>query len=135
MKELETRGSDGRFVAGQSGNPQGRAKGLRNFITEERLALEKALRLYIAEPERAEQLLAGIDRVLEIAVGSDDKNAISAMKLMLDRVMPAMPPKLEEEAGTTIKKLEVIIITNPGAIVPIEVLDGDFTVKEESTNE
>ncbi len=135
MKELETRGSDGRFVAGQSGNPQGRAKGLRNFITEERLALEKALRVYVAQPERCEQLLAGIDRVLEIAVNGADKDAISAMKLLLDRTMPAMPPKLEEEAGTAIRKLEVVIITNPGATVPIEVLSGEFTVKEESTNE
>ncbi len=133
---LIERDGKGRFLPGQSGNPAGKAKGLQNYITHERLMLEAGLRDYIADPARAKKLLEGIDRVLDIATGADDKNAVSAMKLLLDRVMPAMPPKLEEEAQRTDRKLQIIIQTNPNATVPVRaIIDGDFTTIEEKPNE
>lgn len=133
---LIARDGKGRFLPGQSGNPDGRAKGLRNYITHERLMLEAALRDYIADPSQAKKLLKGIDRVLTIAVEGDDKDAISAMKLLLDRVMPAMPPKLEEEAQRSDRRLQIIIQTNPNATSPVRaIVEGEFTKIEESTHE
>lgn len=133
---LIERDGKGRFLPGQSGNPAGKAKGLRNYITHERLMLEAALRDYIADPSQAKKLLQGIDRVLTIAVSGDDKDAISAMKLLLDRVMPAMPPKMEEEAQQANTKLQIIIQTNPNADMPVRaVIDGKFEKIEEKTHE
>ena len=131
--ELVARDDKGRFVPGQSGNPEGKAKGLRNFITHERLMLESALREYVGKPEQAEKLLKGINRVIEIAVSSkDEKHVISAMKLLLDRIMPSIPQKIEDEADKTDRRLEIIIRTNPDAKVPVQaVIDGEFTEIEE----
>ena len=135
MKELVVRDDKGRFVPGQSGNPAGKAKGLRNYITHERLMLESALRDYVGKPEQAQKLIEGIERVLTIATQGDDKDAISAMKLLLDRVLPAMPPKLEEEQERTDTRLEIIIRTNPDAKVPVQaVVDGEFTEINEDTS-
>jgi hypothetical protein len=128
-----TRNQKGQFVKGQSGNPAGKARGIKNAMTLERVAFERALRQYVAEPERAEKLLLGIDRVLDIATGAEkDKDAISAMKLMLDRVMPAMPPKLSEEAEKSDKRLQIIISTNPEAKTPVKaIIEGQATTIEE----
>ena len=97
--------------------------------------LEAGLRDYIADPSRAAKLLTGIDRVLTIANHGDDKDSLSAMKLLLDRVMPAMPPKLEEQAENTDRRLQIIIQTNPGATTPVEVINGEYTTIEEKSNE
>lgn len=132
MKGVQ-RDHKGRFLPGQSGNPAGKQKGLRNYITHERLMLESALRDYVADPTQSLQLLQGIDRVLKIAVEGEDKDAISAMKLLLDRVMPAMPPKEADEAEKTDRRLQIVIQTNPNATVPVQtVIDGKF---EEISNE
>ncbi len=130
---LVERDDKGRFIPGQSGNPEGKAKGLRNYITHERLMLESALRDFVGQPEQQQKLLDGIERILAIAAAGDDQQAISAMKLLLDRVMPAMPIKEAEEESTPHRVLEIIIRTNPDAKVPVQaVIDGDFTVIEES---
>ncbi len=98
--------------------------------------LEAGLRDYIADPQRAKKLLLGIDRVLDIATLGEDKDAISAMKLLLDRVMPAMPPKEVEEAEKTDRRLQIIIQTNPDAKVPVQaVVEGEFTTIEETPHE
>lgn len=132
--DLVVRDDKGRFVPGQSGNPEGKKKGLQNYITHERLMLEAALRDYVGHPDQAQKLLDGIGRILEIAVTGDDKSAISAMKLMLDRVMPQMPAKEQEEAEKTDRRLEIIIKTNPNAKVPVQAtVDGEFTEIEETS--
>lgn len=123
MKSIE-RDANGRFPKGISGNPKGKMKGTRNEITLLRLTLEKALREYIGNPANAEQLLAGIDRIIDIAVNSpDEKQAISAMKLLLEKVMPSMPPQVEQEAQEADRRLQIIIQTNPDAKVPIQVIE------------
>ena len=94
--------------------------------------LESALRDYVSDPKQSLKLLQGIDRVLGIAVEGEDKDAISAMKLLLDRVMPAMPVKEAEEADRTDKRLQIIIQTNPNATVPVQVIEGEY---EEVPNE
>jgi hypothetical protein len=123
------RNTKGQFVKGQSGNPAGKARGVKNAMTLERLAFERGLRQYVSDPERAEKLLCGIDRVLDIAIAAEkDSDAVSAMKLMLDRVMPAMPPKVSEDAEKTDTKLQIVISTNPDAKVPVEAvtIHGEF---------
>ena len=123
---LLQRDEKGRFLPGQSGNPAGKAKGLRNYITHERLMMEAALRDYVADPSQCKKLLMGIDRVLDIAVEGEDKDAISAMKLLLDRTMPAMPPKEQEDAVKADRRLNIIIQTNPNATVPVQtVIEGE----------
>ncbi len=130
---LIERDGKGRFLPGQSGNPAGKAKGLRNYITHERLMLEAALRDYVADPSQAKKLLAGIDRVLDIASGAEkDSDALSAMKILLDRVMPVMPPKMEEDVERTDRRLTIVIQTNPNAVVPVQaVINGEFTKLED----
>lgn len=124
-----TRDNKGRFVAGQSGNPLGKAKGIRNQMTLERVAFEKALRDYVHDPLQAGRLVEGIDRLLRIAAFAEkDSDAIGAMKVMLDRVMPAMPPKVEEEAEKTDNKLQIIIQTNPNAKSPVHIIEGTAEV-------
>jgi hypothetical protein len=130
MNDL-VRDEKGRFVKGQSGNPAGKTKGLKNYITHERLMLEAALRDYVGDPKQADKLVQGIDRVLQIAISGEDAQAISAMKLLLDRVMPAMPPKVEEEASKLDKRLHIVIQTNPEATTPIEIIEGQFSEIEE----
>lgn len=133
MSKDLVRDEKGRFVPGQSGNPNGRQKGLKNYITHERLMLEAALRDYVGHPKQAQKLLEGIDRVLTIATEGEDNHALGAMKLLLDRVMPAMPPKEAEEADRTDRKLEIIIKTNPGARTPVEIVNGKaIEIKEDS---
>ena len=120
------RDDKGRFIKGQSGNPQGKAKGIRNQMTLERLAFEKALRDYVHDPRQAEKLVAGIDRLLGIAQFAEkDSDAIAAMKLMLDRVMPNMPPQVAEDAAKADNKLQIVIQTNPNAKAPINIIDGN----------
>jgi len=133
MKALQ-RDDKGRFLPGQSGNPAGKAKGLKNYITHERLMLEAALRDYVGDPTNSARLIQGIDRVLRIAAEGEDKEALSAMKLLLDRVMPAMPPKEVEDAEKTDRKLQIIIQTNPNATSPVHaVVEG--VEYEEISNE
>lgn len=133
MSKDLVRDEKGRFVPGQSGNPNGRQKGLKNYITHERLMLEAALRDYVGHPDQAQKLIQGIDRVLSIAIEGEDNHALGAMKLLLDRVMPAMPPKEAEEADRTDRKLEIIIKTNPDARTPVEIVNGQaIEIKEDS---
>jgi hypothetical protein len=126
------RDTGGRFVKGQSGNPAGKAKGIRNQMTLERLAFEKALRDYVHDPLRAHKLIEGIDRVLNIAATAEkDSDAIAAMKLMLDRVMPNVPPQVAEEAAAADKRLQIVIQTNPNAKSPVHVIEGEAEIIKE----
>lgn len=126
------RDDSGRFVKGHSGNPAGKAKGIRNQMTLERLAFEKALRDYVHDPRQAEKLVSGIDRLLGIAQFAEkDSDAISAMKLMLDRVMPNMPPQVAEEASKTDNQLKIVIQTNPNAKAPVNIINAETGEIEE----
>lgn len=123
MTNEVVRDDSGRFVTGFSGNPLGKARGVKNQMTLERIAFEKALRDYVHDPARAHRLLKGIDRVLMIAETAEkDSDAIAAMKLMLDRVMPVMPANVGEEAEKTNTRLEIIIQTNPNASAPVTIV-------------
>ena len=118
------RNPDGTFPKGVSGNPLGKAKGIKNKITLERLAFEAALREYVHDPKQAMKLIRGIDRVLDIAQTAEkDADAIAAMKMLLDRTMPVMPPQLGEEAEKTDRRLQIVIQTNPEATAPVTIVN------------
>ncbi len=126
------RDKGGRFVKGVSGNPAGKAKGIRNQMTLERLAFEKALRDYVHDPLQAEKLVQGIDRLLRIAQFAEkDSDAIAAMKIMLDRVMPNMPPQVAEDAAKADNKLQIVIQTDANAKAPINIINAETGEIEE----
>ena len=100
------RDEEGKFVAGHQ-HSVGRPKGSRNRITEERLALEAALREYLGEEGNANKAKAAIDRIFTIASQGEDKDAIQAIKLLLDKVMTS--PKQEETGGGGSNTLHITI--------------------------
>lgn len=74
-----TRGEDGKFLPGVSGNPRGRPKGKKNEITELKQDLEIAVRKNITSAKVKSIVEAMIDKALEGNVG--------AAKLVLDKVL------------------------------------------------
>lgn len=124
---VPVRAADGTFVAGQSGNPAGRPVGSKNYVTEQRLAMEAALRDYMHTPTRRARLMKLIDRVLEIGLTGEDKNAINAAKIMFDRVLSGA--KQEDDAGGKTPPRVVVVIENmtqqPAKVAVIT--EGQFT--------
>lgn len=104
---VSDRDAGGKFVAGQSGNPAGRVKGSKNLITQERLALETALRSYIGDENNLPKVKAAIDRLLEITATAEDKVAVTAMKVLFDKVL--VTPKETEDPGTGPRTFKLII--------------------------
>lgn len=116
---LVERDEKGRFVKGRSGNPAGRQKGQRNRIKELQTAHELALREYITDPERQEKVLASLDNLFRIAAGGtedqpvENNHAVSAAKLILDRLMPKVAAG-DEGGGGGPRQLIVEIQNNTG---------------------
>lgn len=121
------RSADGTFVAGQSGNPAGRPVGSKNYVTEQRLAMEAALRDYMHTPARRARIMRLIDRVLEIGMTGTDKDAINAAKIMFDRVLSGA--KQEDDIGGKTPPRVVVVIENmtqqPAKVAVIT--EGQFT--------
>lgn len=97
----------GRWVRGQSGNPAGKPKGLRNYVTRERLALEAALRSYISNEDNLPKVLDGIDRMFDIIANGDDKQAVAAFKTLYDKLLTAPKDAAEQSDGPN--KLVVVL--------------------------
>ena len=72
-KEIIRR-TNGTWAANTSGNPEGKKKGMRNYITLHKLALEEGVREYLGEKKNADKLLAAIDNCLDTACGEDKKH-------------------------------------------------------------
>jgi hypothetical protein len=122
------RADNGTWLPGQSGNPAGRIKGARNRLTIERLALETALREYIANPDNLLKLKLGIDRILNIAVYSvEDKNAVAAFKILADKVLTAPKDSGEQEQNTP-HSVTVVIenMTTVPKKVNVDIEDADY---------
>lgn len=101
------RDSLGRWVRGQSGNPHGKPKGLRNYVTRERLALEAALRAYISNEDNLPKVLDGIDRMFDIIANGEDKQAVAAFKALYDKLLTA--PKDASDTSDGPNQLVVVI--------------------------
>lgn len=128
MSKDVTRNDKGQFVKGQSGNPAGRRKGLKNYITEERLLLEAALREYAGSDKNKNKLLKAIDRLIDISVNGEDKVAVNALKVLLDKVMPAASSQNEEDGNNGKGALTIVFASADGqAGRPVEILEGEAT--------
>lgn len=127
----------GRWIRGQSGNLKGKPKGLRSFVTRERLALEAALRSYISDEANLQKLLDGIDRMFSIMATGGDKEAIGAFKVLSDKLLTA--PKDAGDVGDGPQQLTVVITQARGGDAPaVQVVqDAEFheiTQDEEQEN-
>lgn len=127
---LEGRAPTGQFVAGKSGNPAGRAPGSKNFVTKERLALEGALREYMGHPDRKAKIIKAIDRLIDISAESlDEKVAVGALKVLLDKVMSSA--KQDEDMAAKEAPTVTIIIENTTARPSTaKIIDAEFTEEE-----
>jgi len=128
-KAVAKRDDKGRFLKGQSGNPAGLPAGTRQRITQEKLAMEQALRLYMADEKNARRILGSIDRLLDIVETGEDKVAVSAIKVLTDKVLPTLKPEEEQQKGPN--RIEITIDTSAvkgeSAVRAANVMDGEYT--------
>ena len=120
------RDAKGHFVKGHSGNPAGRTAGTKNHIVMLRENTELAMREYLASPASAKKALQALDRCVEIALTGDDKQALGAMKLLFDKLLPNA--KVSEEANSGKQRPVAITIinhTDGEAGSPVTVIDGE----------
>jgi len=125
-----TRDEKGRFVKGVSGNPKGLAPGTRQRITREKLAMEQALREYMAEPQRFDRIRGSIDRILDIVERGEAKVAVSAFKVLSDKVLPTLKPEEDVQKGPAQIHITIDSFAVKGA-KPVQdadgAIDGEFT--------
>lgn len=95
----ETRDANGRFVAGVSGNPNGRPKGRKNVIT----ALKQDMEIALRENLSIEDIKGVVQSMLAEALNGN----VGAGKLILDKVMSSA--KETEDAKETGGGLKIII--------------------------
>jgi hypothetical protein len=98
-QSLETRDEKGRFVAGVSGNPNGRPKGRKNVIT----ALKQDMEIALRENLSVEDIKGVIQSMLAEALNGN----VGAGKLILDKVLSGA--KTEEDVKETGGGLKIII--------------------------
>jgi hypothetical protein len=98
-QSLETRDEKGRFVAGVSGNPNGRPKGRKNVIT----ALKQDMEIALRENLSIEDIKGVIQSMLAEALNGN----VGAGKLILDKVLSGA--KTEEDVKETGGGLKIII--------------------------
>jgi hypothetical protein len=98
-KSPVTRDEKGRFVAGTSGNPNGRPKGRKNVITELKQDMEIALR----ENLSVEEIQGVVRAMLAEALNGN----VGAGKLILDKVLSSA--KETDDAKETGGGLKVVI--------------------------
>lgn len=97
---LPTPSGDGRFVKGQSGNPQGRPPNTKNKLA----TLRKELELAVIEHVGIEKVKRIINKVVERAEAGD----MRAAKLILDKVVSNAGPGDEtaENGRTVVFRIE-----------------------------
>jgi len=115
---IPTRDEGGRFVQGQSGNPKGKPKGTKHWITTERENLELVLRQYLGDKKQMNKAMQAVDRLFQLAIEAEDKVAVQAMKVLLDKVLPS--PKSAEEVTEDKAPSVHIVIENTTDKVTID---------------
>jgi hypothetical protein len=126
MSNEVERDEKGKFIKGQSGNPSGRQKGSKNHIVALRENTELALRDYLGSPDNQRKAMDAIDRVFDIATNGSDKQAVGAIKLLMDKILPNARSGVEEDAGKQ-RPVAITIVNqteNTGA-KPMTIIDGE----------
>lgn len=98
MNDL-VRNDKGQFVKGISGNPNGRPKGSRNRIVEQKLALEEAVRDHVS-PKHIRSLLK---KMYDLAMDGD----VAAGKFILDKFISNA--KVEESQDSEDKGIQIVV--------------------------
>ena len=93
------RDEKGRFLKGN--REGGRPKGSTNHLTQMRRDLEMAMRGYLDHPRNRMNAMLAIDRLMNICISGDEKNAVGALKLLLDKLMVSPRPEEEQAAAPT----------------------------------
>lgn len=95
-KSVETRGKDGKFLPGMSGNPAGRPKGKKNLITTLKQDLEIAIRENLSVKD--------VQNVVQAMLAAALEGNVGAGKLILDKVLSnAKEGEDEKESGGALK--------------------------------
>jgi hypothetical protein len=92
------RDAKGRFPAGMSGNPAGRAKGTKNRITLARLMLEEVLR---------ESLTAAGPKIMRKAIKMALSGEEKIMRVLLDKMLAS--PRGDDSADAKDTEVRVIV--------------------------
>lgn len=121
-----TRNEKGQFVKGQSGNPAGKAPGTKNQITQLRENTELAMREYLNSEANRKKALRAIDRIFTIADTGGDKEAIAAMRLLFDKILPNARSGVEEESGRQ-RPVAIQIVNHTGETgkPPVTIVDAE----------
>ncbi len=110
----------GRFLVGNTEG--GRPHGSTNHLTRMRKDMELAMRGYLDHPRNRMRAMLAIDRLMDICIDGDEKNAVGALKLLLDKLMVSPRPEEEQQSGPT--SVTVIIENKTEAHqAPVEVID------------
>ena len=105
-------------MQGQSGNPKGKPRGTKHWITTERENLELVLRQYLGDKKQMNKAMQAVDRLFQLAIEAEDKVAVQAMKVLLDKVLPS--PKSAEEVTEDKAPSVHIVIENTTDKVTID---------------
>jgi hypothetical protein len=122
------RNAKGQLLPGAVNNPNGRPKGSKNQITILRDNTELALRKYLESPRRAALAQKALDRVFDIAANGDDKEALSAIKLLMDKMLPNASAAKEEAAGGRSQRpiaIQIVNSTDATSGKPVAIIDGE----------
>jgi hypothetical protein len=103
-----TRNEKGQFLPGASGNPKGKPKGAKNYLTKLRRDTEIAMRDYLSTPENQDLAFKAFDRLFKICLYGEEKNAVGALKLLTDKLM--VSPRQEEELETGPREINIQIV-------------------------
>lgn len=127
----EVEDTEEQFAAKKRGRPKGsvypRKQATKSSVSQQRLALEAGIRDYVSGSGRLEILRDAIDRTLRIAAyGFEDKDAVAAMRVLLDRFMA--PAKQEEEASGAAPPSVTIVIENATVKAAPVAVDAEYTV-------
>jgi hypothetical protein len=126
-KKVAIRDQHGRFVKGASGNPEGRPAGTRNHIKQLQQDTEHALRDYLATPANQVRAMKGIDRIFHIMEHGGEKEAVSAFKVLFDRILPNVKQQEEGESKGQQRPVVLQIVNHTGDNAPpVRVIDGDY---------
>lgn len=122
------RDSKGRFIKGISGNPVGKLPGTKNQITALRENTELALREYLNSDTNRKKAITAIDRCMNIAIAGDDKQAIAALKLLFDKILPNARGVTEQEETGNKRPVAITIVnqTSDRATSPIRAIDVEW---------